>query len=77
MKYKLRIYNIKGSNKGTLSHEEYFPSFGLMNDRYMEIYYYLKKLELKEYGYMGFLPTAWKFTGEPNGWDGWERLSGY
>ena len=63
-KYKLRIYELSGPNKGDLDHEEFFPTRELMNNRYNELSKHIKTYALR--------PTVWEYIEED-----WERLAGY
>lgn len=60
MKYKLRIYFKKGSNKGNLRKEEFFPTKELMQERYEELF------NSKDYA---LNPTTWELIG-----DEWLRI---
>ena len=61
--YKLRVYKLTGSKKGTLDHEEFFDSKEDMDKRYNELFVYEN---------MALNPTAWKRRGPK-----WVLMSGY
>lgn len=50
-KYKLRLYNLTGENKGNLHHEEFFETLVEMQMRYKEVF----KRDLYSLN-----PTGWK-----------------
>lgn len=61
--YKLRIYDLIGTDRGNLNHEELFDTKEQMDKKYDELF----KMELYSLN-----PTAWeKIDG------GWKRLEGY
>lgn len=62
-KYKLRVYELAGINKGNLDHEEYFETKEKMDERY-EMFMSYRMGEP--------LPTAWKLV-----CDVWMRMEGY
>ena len=59
--YKLRIYKLKGSDKGNLDHEEYFITKEHMTMRYMQLF---------KYELFALNPTAWERTET-----GWEHIT--
>lgn len=59
--YKLRIYKLRGIDRGNLDHEEYFDSLGELQTRYRELF----KMELYSLN-----PTAWEWVDNE-----WNRLS--
>lgn len=62
-KYKLRVYELAGINKGNLDHEEYFETKEEMDERYSDLF---------EYELYNLNPTAWELV------DGeWTRIRGY
>lgn len=61
--YKLRIYNLSGSYKGNLDHEEFFDTKEQMDKRYDELF----KKDLYSLN-----PTAWEMIN-----DEWKRLEEY
>lgn len=62
-KYKLRIYNLSGINKGNIKIEEFFETKKEMDERYKELF---------SHSLYSLNPTAWEYThGE------WVRISGY
>lgn len=61
--FKLRIYQLSGPNKGNLDHEELFPSYEAMVDRYEKLFVFEN---------LSYNPTAWEHK------DGhWVRISGF
>lgn len=62
-KYKLRIYNLSGINKGNIKTEEFFETKKEMDERYNELFLH---------SLYSLNPTAWEYMhGE------WVRISGY
>lgn len=62
--YKLRIYYVRGVNKGNLRTEEFFPTLDALRERYFEL------TSKKDYEYVR--PTAWYYSGLD-----WEIMHGY
>lgn len=61
--YKLRIYKLKGADRGNLDHEEIFSTREEMETRYDELFVY-ENYSLN--------PTAWENVGGE-----WKRLEGF
>ena len=61
--YKLRIYKLKGINKGNLDHEEFFGTMEELNARYKELFNH------DNYSYN---PTAWELQNNE-----YHRIMGY
>ncbi len=62
-KYKLRIYNLSGINKGNIKTEEFFETKKEMDERYNELFLH---------SLYSLNPTAWEKIGEE-----WKRLEGF
>lgn len=71
MMYKLRIYKLKGLDKGNLDHEEFFKTKPEMESRYKEIVRRVSE-KLPEHKRQAYFPMVWEET--ENGWD---RIEGY